>query len=297
MKRIKSIIKYEKKVYETLLNLSMDGIYLENDSGKTLDCNENIHRMLGYTKEEFLNLSLANLEVKKQMEDFSLLKESTEENSCKEVILRKKDGTLLIGEINTSTLEIEEKKRQITFLKDITERKRMEKHLKELSIRDDLTQLYNRRYIFKKFKSEIEKSKKNNLPLSISLIDIDHFKKINDVFGHIMGDKVLKNIADISQENLREEDHIGRYGGEEFLIIMPNTKSEEALKIMQGIKTIINQFIWKDEEFIVSFSGGIVEINLKNSYDKLEYSIDEADKLLYKVKNDGRNRIEVFKSH
>ncbi|MEI6857018.1 MAG: GGDEF domain-containing protein [Psychrilyobacter sp.] len=173
----------------------------------------------------------------------------------------------------------------------------MEKHLKELSIRDDLTQLYNRRYIFKKFKSEIEKSKKNNLPLSISLIDIDHFKKINDVFGHIMGDKVLKNIADISQENLREEDHIGRYGGEEFLIIMPNTKSEEALKIMQGIKTIINQFIWKDEEFIVSFSGGIVEINLKNSYDKLEYSIDEADKLLYKVKNDGRNRIEVFKSH
>lgn len=297
MKRIKSIIKYEENVYNTLLNLSIDGISLENDNGKILDCNENIHKMLGYTKKEFLNLSLDDLEVKKediQNIDLNLSKDHIERNSYKEVTFIKKDGTFLIGEINTSILEVAKNKRQITFLRDITQRKILEKHLKELSIRDGLTQLYNRRYIFKLFKLEIEKFEKNNHPLSISIIDIDHFKKINDRFGHIMGDEVLKNIANVLGKNLRHGDHIGRYGGEEFLIILPNTRSEEALEIIQRIKTIINELVWKEKDLKVSFSGGIVEINLKNSYDKLEDAIDIADKLLYKAKDNGRNQIEVL---
>jgi len=295
LKRIKNIIKYEENVYETLLNLSMDGIYLGNDRGGILDCNENIHRMLGYTKEEFLNLPLADLMPEDQRKGFSVERETDLKNFHREVMIKKKDGTLLSAEVSTSTLEIEEEKRKITFLRDITERKNMEKRLKELSRKDGLTQLYNRRYIFKKLKSEVKKSNKNVLPLSISLIDIDHFKKINDVFGHMMGDEVLKSIAKALQENLRDEDHIGRYGGEEFLIILPNTKSEEALKVIQRIKTIINQLIWKDEKLTVSFSGGIVEINSKNSSTKLEEMVDEVDKLLYRAKNNGRNRIEIQK--
>ncbi|HAS80228.1 MAG TPA: hypothetical protein DCR90_04915, partial [Fusobacteriaceae bacterium] len=288
---------YEENVYDTLLNLSVDGISLENDNGKMLDCNENIHKMLGYTKKEFLNLSLDDLEVKKediQNIDLNLSKDHIERNSYKEVTFIKKDGTFLIGEINTSILEVAKNKRQITFLRDITQRKILEKHLKELSIRDGLTQLYNRRYIFKMFQLEIEKFEKNNHPLSISIIDIDHFKKINDRFGHIMGDEVLKNIANVLGRNLRYGDHIGRYGGEEFLIILPNTRSEEALEIIQRIKTIVNELVWKEKDLRVSFSGGIVEINLKNSYDKLEDAIDIADKLLYKAKDNGRNRIEVL---
>jgi len=297
MKRIKNIIKYEENVYKTLLNLSIDGISLENESGQILDCNENIHKMLGYTKKEFLDLSLADLEVKKENienTDLLILKDNTEKNSYREVIFTKKNGTLLVGEINTSILEVAKDKIQITFLRDITKRKSLEKHLKELSIRDGLTQLYNRRYIFKLFQLEVEKFEKNNHPLSILMIDIDHFKKINDMFGHIMGDEVLKNIASVLKINLRDGDHIGRYGGEEFLIILPNTKSEEALNIIQKVKTIVNELVWKDERLKVSFSGGIIEINLKNSYEKLEDAIDIADKLLYKAKNNGRNRIEVL---
>ncbi|MCS5421798.1 MULTISPECIES: cache domain-containing protein [Psychrilyobacter] len=295
LKRIKSIIKYEENVSEILLNLSMDGIYLENDRGEILDCNESIHRMLGYTKEELLNLSLADLMAENQRKGFSVERGVDLKNSHREVMIKKKDGTLLSAEISTSALELEDEKRQITFLRDITKRKGMEKNLKELSIRDGLTQLYNRRYIFKKLKSEVEKSNENGLPLSISLIDIDHFKKINDVFGHMMGDEVLKKIAVALQENLRDEDHIGRYGGEEFLIILPNTKSEEALKIIERIKTIINQLRWKDDKLAVSFSGGIIEKNSKTSYTKLEEMVDEVDKLLYRAKNNGRNRIEIQK--
>ncbi len=293
LKKIKSIIKYEENVCETLLNLSMEGIYLENDRGEILDCNESIHRMLGYTKKEFLSLSLADLMPEDQRKSFSPEKSIDLKNSHKEVVIKKKDGTLFSAEISISDLELEDEKRQITFLRDITERKSIEKHLKELSTKDGLTQLYNRRYIFKKLRSEVKRSNMNGLPLSISLIDIDHFKKINDVFGHMMGDEVLKNIAKILQENLRDKDHIGRYGGEEFLIILPNTKSKEALKVMQRIKTTINQLIWKDENLVVSFSGGIIEKNSKSSYTKLEEMVDEADKLLYRAKNSGRNRIEI----
>ena len=293
LKKIKNIIKYEENVYETLLNLSMDGIYLGNNRGEILECNENTHRMLGYTREELLNLSLADLVVEDRREGFSIAKDRAVRNTYREVTLKKKNGTLFTAEINTSPLEIGEEKRQITFVRDITERKSMEKDLTELSIKDGLTHLYNRRYIFKKLRSEVEKSKESKLPLSISLIDIDHFKKINDIFGHLMGDEVLKGIAKALQENLRVGDHVGRYGGEEFLIILPNTKSEVAFEIIQRIKTIINQLVWEGEELSVSFSGGIIEISSKNSYNKLEEVIDEVDKLLYKAKNNGRDRIEV----
>ncbi len=293
LKKIRVLIKYEETIYETLLNLSMEGIFLRNDRGKILDCNKNIPQMLGYTKEEILSLSLDELVLKDENNNFSIIEDNCMGKNYKELIFKKKNGTLLVAEVNTSPLEIEKEKREIAFLKDITERKNMENHLKELSRKDNLTQLYNRRYIFKKLKLEIEKSKVNQSPLSIAMIDIDHFKKINDTFGHVIGDEVLKKIAKILQENLREEDHVGRYGGEEFLIILPKTKLDKALEVIERLKTIVDQLEWEIEELSASFSGGIIEIDLEKASNKLEELVNEVDKLLYKAKINGRNRIEI----
>lgn len=293
LKKVKGIIKYEESIYTTILNLSMNGIYLGNDRGEILDCNKIAHGMLGYTKEELLNLSLDDLIARNRKEDFLETIDKNMNNRCEELVLKKKDGTSFIAEIVKSPLEIGEEKRQITFIKDITERKNIEKRLKELSIRDELTQIYNRRYILKKLTSEIEKPNEGGRPLSISLIDIDHFKKINDTFGHMVGDEVLRSIAEMLQENLRSGDYVGRYGGEEFLIILPNTELEEALEAIQRVKTKINRLVWEAKELRTTFSGGIVEINSKKTHFKLKEVIVEVDKLLYRAKNNGRNRIEV----
>ena len=293
LRRIKNLIRYEENIYDTLLNLSMEGIYLRNDRGEILDCNKNIPQMLGYTKKELLTLSLDDLVLKEPGRELLTMGGGSVEGNYRELVFRKKDGTLLTAEINTSPLEIEREKRQITFLRDITKRKTMERYLRDLSRKDGLTQLYNRRYIFKKMKSEIERSKGSGLPLSISLIDIDHFKKINDTFGHVVGDQVLKRIADILQENLREGDCVGRYGGEEFLIILPRTKSDRALEIVQRLKLMVEQSEWDVEGLSVTFSGGVLEVGSERSSSKVEKLVDEVDRLLYRAKINGRNRIEA----
>lgn len=292
LKRVKALIRYEENIYETLLNLSMEGIYLRNSQGEILDCNKNIPQMLGYTREELLSLSLDDLVLKEPGKDPLNMGGSSVEGNYRELIFRKKDGTLLTAEINTSPLEIEREKRQITFLRDITKRKRMERYLKELSRRDGLTQLYNRRYIFKKMKSEIERSRARGVSLSISMIDIDHFKKINDTFGHMVGDEVLRRIAKTLQENLREGDHVGRYGGEEFLIVLPNTKVSRALEVIERLRVIVDQLEWEVEGLSVTFSGGVNEIDSKRSFNRVEDLVDEVDRLLYRAKVSGRNRVE-----
>ncbi|GLI57947.1 hypothetical protein PM10SUCC1_34610 [Propionigenium maris DSM 9537] len=292
LKRVKALIRYEENIYETLLNLSMEGIYLRNSQGKILDCNKNIPQMLGYTREELLSLSLDDLVLKEPGKDPLTMGCSSVGGNYRELIFRKKNGTLLTAEINTSPLEIEREKRQITFLRDITKRKRMERYLKELSRRDGLTQLYNRRYIFKKMKSELERSRARGVSLSISMIDIDHFKKINDTFGHMVGDEVLKRVAKTLQENLRDGDHVGRYGGEEFLIVLPNTKLSRALEVIERLRLIVGQLEWEEKELTVTFSGGVTEIDSKRSFNKVEELVDEVDRLLYRAKVSGRNRVE-----
>lgn len=158
--------------------------------------------------------------------------------------------------------------------------KRYNKELKKLSITDRLTQLHNRRKI-----DELLNEVKNK-KFSLILLDIDHFKEINDIHGHLEGDKVLIDISNLLKNSLNQNDEIGRWGGEEFLIICKNTTEKEAYIIASRLKKIIEEYDFKIRKITASF--GVSEAN-KNL--NIKDILAKADNALYKAKQQGRNQV------
>lgn len=161
------------------------------------------------------------------------------------------------------------------------------KKLESLATTDSLTQLHNRYSIMSILQTEMERSKRYGEPLSVSMFDIDHFKEVNDTYGHDVGDSVLSSISDIVKHSLRNVDIIGRYGGEEFLIIMPNTSFEDAKVINDRVRLDVMKHGF-DEVGSVTISIGMVTYNKKEDIDQL---FKRLDKLLYISKQNGRNKL------
>ncbi|MDR3071632.1 MAG: sensor domain-containing diguanylate cyclase [Endomicrobium sp.] len=172
--------------------------------------------------------------------------------------------------------------------------------LETLSITDGLTGLYTNIYFKERLKEELNRSQINKLPLSLCILDIDFFKDINDIYGHQMGDSVLRQISSILRLKLRETDFIARYGGEEFAIIMLYTNSSEAIKILEKIRLTIERESFflplgdlSSSQIKITASIGFVSLNKKN-YISEEKFIQNADEALYKAKQLGRNRVEEY---
>lgn len=162
-----------------------------------------------------------------------------------------------------------------------------------LSLTDALTGLYNRRHFNAELEREFMRSKRYGGNLCIAIIDIDFFKKINDTYGHICGDYVLKEVAYLMLENFRKTDMVFRYGGEEFVVIMTETSLENSLIPLERLRKTIenNNFTYKGEKINVTISIG-AEINHTESPDEF---LNNADKALYQAKQSGRNKTVLFK--
>jgi len=155
---------------------------------------------------------------------------------------------------------------------------------------DSLTGLYNRRSWFDQAVQELAKAERYNHPMSVLMMDIDHFKKVNDLYGHNCGDEVLQRAAQIFKKTLREIDIIGRYGGEEFVVILPNTNEENALLVAERIREkIANEPIsFNDLNVDLTISLGVALFGRDDTLDKL---VDRADTFLYQAKNEGRDQV------
>lgn len=168
---------------------------------------------------------------------------------------------------------------------DITERLRMQDELRQFSERDPLTSLYNRRKLYLLLAGELKRSRRHGHPLSLMLLDIDHFKRINDTFGHDIGDLVLTQVAEQISAMLRSSDILARYGGEEFVIACPETGMDGAEVLAEKIRCSIRDFSFpKAGEVTIS-----VGISLLTCEDDVNTLIKRADKALYKAKEMGRN--------
>lgn len=165
--------------------------------------------------------------------------------------------------------------------------------LQELAITDSLTGVFSRRYALERLEEEIARSQKFNYKFSVAMLDIDHFKGYNDRYGHLVGDAILKEISRVTKDSIRQIDLIGRYGGEEFLIVMTETDNSQAVLAGERIRKSIedNPIKVYDEEMKVTVSIGIATFpdDAKDSA-KL---IDRADQALYKAKETGRNKVCV----
>ncbi len=158
---------------------------------------------------------------------------------------------------------------------------------------DPLTGLLNRNALAKDLKKEIARAKRYKFPVAIFMADIDHFKNVNDVYGHLVGDSVIKITAKLIQEGVRESDSVYRYGGEEFLALLPHINCDQAEKFAERIREKIAKYLFVDKKNDISISltisGGITELHSEDDETSI---IARADKALYLAKQSGRNRVE-----
>ena len=165
------------------------------------------------------------------------------------------------------------------------------KELHELSIKDSLTSLYNRRHLMETLSAEMTRFRRYKRPFALLMIDIDHFKRYNDTYGHLAGDDVLRKMAPTFNNSLRSCDYSARYGGEEFAIMLPETGPDGALQTAERIRTKFENesFTWEDQTVKITVSIGI-SIFPENG-DNLKALISSADAALYQAKEEGRNRV------
>jgi diguanylate cyclase (GGDEF)-like protein len=158
-----------------------------------------------------------------------------------------------------------------------------------LSRHDGLTGAYNHACIVGELAAEIERSKRYSTPFSVILFDVDDFKTVNDRYGHLVGDQVLKGITRIVKENLRAIDKVGRYGGEEFLVILPETSADKAILVAERLRIAVEKAVIESDNNIIrsTVSGGVVAYASGCQEKDL---IKKADDNLYRAKKDGKNR-------
>ncbi|WP_022846624.1 GGDEF domain-containing protein [Desulfurobacterium sp. TC5-1] len=161
--------------------------------------------------------------------------------------------------------------------------------LKESSIKDPLTQAYNRRAFMEFIKEEIARAKRYRFPISLIMIDIDDFKKVNDTYGHAKGDEVLKKMAALIMTSIRRCDKLVRWGGEEFVVICPHLSKREAYFVAEKLRKIIASHDFNGVKVTASF--GVSEIDPSDSIDR---AVKLADKALYEAKKSGKNSVKVY---
>ncbi len=168
------------------------------------------------------------------------------------------------------------------------------KNIQELAIMDGLTQVFSRRHLLERFKEEVKRSRKFKHNLSFLMVDIDKFKNFNDKYGHLVGDAILREISKAVKDNIRQIDFVGRYGGEELSIVLPETDKEQAFLAAQRIRQAIETRDIKayDEELKVTVSLGIS--TFPDDADEPNLLIEAADKALYRAKKEGRNKVCAY---
>jgi len=179
------------------------------------------------------------------------------------------------------------------FIKRNVELQDVQKQLQILASFDELTGLHNRRYILERMEEKLPEIRRHQLDCCLVVMDVDHFKNVNDVYGHIAGDEVLRTLAQILRRELRQGDIFARYGGEEFLIMLPMTELASAEALVERLRKAIEKqtYMFEDEIISVTSSFGITQHALHDTVDKV---IDRADKALYQAKLTGRNRIVII---
>jgi diguanylate cyclase (GGDEF)-like protein/PAS domain S-box-containing protein len=298
------------------------GVSILDEENGILESNAALQRILGLTPEDlasgsfrqrrYINPDLTPF----ALEDFPSARAIREQRSVEDVEIGviKEDGELIW--INVSAAPLSTSERQaVVVTSDRTARKRAEAELiqahaeiaavnrqleaalrreQELARTDGLTGIANRRHFFDLASHAVAVAQRYEQPLSLILFDLDHFKQINDTWGHQCGDEVLRQVVQIAQQHLRETDLYARYGGEEFMALLPQSDCEEARAVAERIRQAIaaQPIVTPQATVAVTVSLGIAR--LLGQEDTLERLIERADQALYRAKTGGRNRSAAF---
>lgn len=283
----------ESKIARAAIN-GMSALMITDKDNRIIKVNDELCRISGYTFEEVKGQQPSMFASGEHTQKF--YREMWESIHTRgiwqgEIINRRKDATLITELLRIQTVKNHDGKIQfyVASFVDISELKALEQQLRRLSEKDALTSQWNRR----KFDIELQslcmrvKRYPEEEQAALCLFDIDHFKQVNDQYGHDVGDHVIKSVAQLLKGELRETDLLARVGGEEFAVIMPNTSVEEAEAVSNRIRNVVEQHSMHN----VTLSGGVSDVcaNPSQTYKR-------TDMALYDSKYLGRNRISVIKS-
>ncbi len=300
-KRTKEI-ELQNKKFETIYNTSQNGLaILDINTTKFLEVNKAYIEITGYSHHELLEKTCLDMTVSNDLAQSKIILEKVKEFGTfvdfeKECI--KKDGTTF--HISMSTAILEDKKTMLVSIKDITKHKQLVQNLEvyqakleNLASTDSMTQLYNRRYLLEMAKPLFDLTKRNSTSMATVILDIDKFKNVNDTYGHDIGDKVIISLAQTLVQESRHSDIVCRWGGEEFVMLLPDTNIDGAVIISEKIRKIVQELVLNfenNQQLNFTVSIGISQVET-NKDDNVEASIARADKALYIAKESGRNKV------
>lgn len=292
-------LKVEEAIQQTKSILdAQDNLVILTDIQKPIDANKKFFEFFEVNSiEEFSKkyISLQNILKKDLIFSEKIFDQNqdwiSELSSLSEiqrtVRIQNKENETRIFTINIDNYKQKGEHFVVSFT-DITELKEKSNLLEYQANHDQLTGLFNRQKFNEIFKKEIKREKRYENSLSLILFDIDDFKNFNDDFGHQVGDKVLKIIAKLSLENIREHDSICRWGGEEFLILLPQTPKDGAVNVAQKIRKALENYEGKDIPRTITASFGVTLFDHQDDEDSFIKRVDDA---LYKAKDEGKNRV------
>jgi len=280
----------KERLEKVLAALPVPYLLSSVDSGMLLEMNDHACRKLHLRQDDVENIHANDIYAspEKRNEILETL-EQHELVSNAEIELKKSTGEVFTTLYSATPLQLGEENVFFVAFSDITERKEMEKALEEAARTDYLTGILNRRSFSTRALDERHRADRNNHSLCLFMLDIDHFKKINDTYGHDVGDDALKELVKLVEENLRTSDAFGRVGGEEFVILLPETDMEGAWILAERVRTSIEENeleMSTGRKLRMTVSGGLAEWTQDQSYEEVLKQVDER---LYKAKHSGRN--------
>jgi diguanylate cyclase (GGDEF)-like protein len=206
------------------------------------------------------------------------------------VLMRRKDGEEFWALLSARAIDFEGAPALLAGISDITPQKKLEERLRDLAMHDELTGLYNRRHFIEIAEAELGRVRRTNGSLCLAMVDIDHFKRVNDFFGHAVGDLALKELASAMRETLRGSDVPARLGGEEFVVLLNDTGLDGAVTVTERLRERIGRSevrAGQDRVARFTISAGVAELVGGETLDSL---LARADEALYRAKAEGRNR-------
>jgi diguanylate cyclase (GGDEF)-like protein/PAS domain S-box-containing protein len=290
-------VKENEIKLQTILETSPDGIAITSLEGLLQYSSARSVSMWGYeANDEILGKNFKEFvhpgDHERLAHLFSQL-QSGQPAGAVELLGLRKDHSQFYFEANANLLH-DANHQPVGFLlieRDITERRRLQQKLEHQATTDSLTGAINRRRFLEIAQIEMKRSRRLAHPISLALIDIDHFKHINDTYGHAMGDQALIMFSKICETNFREIDVFARFGGDEFALLMPETNQEQADLALQRVFRILSNYplMLGNQAINITLSAGIAELN--GVVDTLDTLLERADRALYQAKETGRNRV------
>lgn len=299
-KRAEDRLRAAEEQTRLILESAGEGIYGLDLEGKATFVNPAAAKMLGYDVDELIGRPMHELihhsypdgspYPAEQCPMYAAFTDGRVRTVTNEVLWRKDRSSFPVEYTSTPSRKDGEIVGAVVVFRDITERRRAEEELKELAVTDALTKIPNRRQFMQMAKKETAQALRYNKPLSVIVMDLDHFKEINDKHGHAKGDEVLVEIAEVCQKATRESDLFARFGGEEFAALLPMTDVYQADALAQRLRHLVSGLSFRTDEgpLRLTASFGVAQVTAQDG--GIEQTLERADKAMYAAKEAGRNR-------